>query len=330
MDNQRRQTLKLLAALGAGTLLPTSAFSQPDGYPSSAVNVVVPYGAAGSTDLIARLMVNNLNERYSGKFFVENKPGAAGNIGVRYVAGSAPNGTTLLYSTATPFAINPHVYKTLPFDPDTDFIPIARTVQLPLVLVVSKEIGVSTFSEFIDYLKKNEDSSSYSSYGTGTSSHIAGANFVKKVGTPNVLHVPYKEQRAMSDLAAGRNTFHIDAWSSVAPLVESGKLVPLAVSSSDRLPWAEELPPISEALGEDFEIVTWHAVFAPKGTPTDIVEFLNDEFKIAGESAAVRKALHEQGFLEYPHMEPSEIGAFIAKEKERWKGYVETAGIQPM
>src|SRR5690606_2756651 len=139
-----------------------------------------------------------------------------------------------------------------------------------------------------------------------------------------------KDMKAMPDLAAGRNTFHIDAWSTVAPLVESGKLLPLAVSSVQRLPWAEELPPIAEALGQDFEIVTWHAVFRPRGTPSEIVTFLDEEFGIAGETEAVRKALQEQGFLEYPHMAPADIAQFIAQEKQRWKGYVETAGIQPM
>src|SRR5690606_29132665 len=113
--------------------------AQKSGYPHDAVNVIVPYGGGGSTDILARLLVDDISSRYGGKFFVENKPGAAGNIGTRQVALSKPDGSMLLYSTATPFAINPYVYKTLPFDPDHDFIPIARTVQLPLVLVVTKQ-----------------------------------------------------------------------------------------------------------------------------------------------------------------------------------------------
>ncbi|AEC20832.1 hypothetical protein PT7_2292 [Pusillimonas sp. T7-7] len=330
MDYQRRKSLMLLSGACAGVFLPALSVGKLNNYPSKAVNVVVPYGAGGSTDLIARLLVSDISSRYSGKFFVENKAGAAGNIGVRYVASSAPDGATLLYSTATPFAINPFVYKTLPFDPDNDLIPIARTVQLPLVLVVNKEIGVSSIQELIDYLKKNEDKCSFSSYGVGTSSHIAGANFVNKIGVPDVLHVPYKDMKAMPDLAAGRNTFHIDAWSVVAPLIDSGKLLPLAVSSSQSLPWAPELPTIADSIGKDYEIVTWHAVFAPKGTPAEIVDFLNGEFKIAVQSDGIRKTLKEQGFLEYPHLKPAEVAAFIDKEKVRWKGYVETAGIEPM
>src|SRR5690606_11184092 len=330
MDKQRRHVLKLLSGACAAAAIPWGKSAHALNYPQGPVNVIVPYGAGGSTDLIGRLLVSDISQRHGGKFYVENRPGAAGNIGVRHVANSPADGTTLLYSTATPFAINPHVYKTLPFDPDNDLVPVARTVQLPLVLVVNKEIGVSTFDEFVPYLKANEETSSFSSYGVGTSSHIAGANFVQKAGVPKVLHVPYKDMRAMPDLAAGRNTFHIDAWSTVAPLVESGKLLALAVSSKERLPWAESLPPIAEVLGQDFEIVTWHAVFAPRGTPPEIIQFLNEEFRLAGQTDAARQALRDQGFLEYPPLPPAEIAEFLAQEKLRWKGYVETAGIQPM
>lgn len=330
MNHQRRKTLQLIAGASAGLLLPFQARSQGGIYPSNQVNVVVPYGGGGSTDILARLLVNDLGSRYPGKFFVENKPGAAGNIGTRYVANATPDGTTLLYSTATPFAINPFVYKTLPFDPDNDLIPVARTAQLPLVLVVNKDIGVSNVKEFVDYLKKNEANSSFSSYGIGTSSHIAGANFVNKIGAPGVLHVPYKDMKAMPDLAAGRNTFHIDAWSTVAPMIEAGKLLPLAVSSKQKLPWAPNLPTIAESIGQDYEVVTWHAVFAPKGTPDNIVNFLNKEFDIAGKQPAILKAFREQGFLEYPHISPAELAQFIKADKSRWKGYVETAGIKPM
>ncbi len=329
MDIQRRHALKLLSGACAAAAMPWVKSAHALNYPQGPVNVIVPYGSGGSTDLIGRMLVSDISQRNGGKFFVENKPGAAGNIGVRHVATAPADGTTLLYSTATPFAINPHVYKTLPFDPDRDVVPVARTVQLPLVLVVNKEIGVTNFKEFIAYLKANEDTCSFSSYGVGTSSHIAGANFVQKVGAHKVLHVPYKDMRAMPDLVAGRNTFHIDAWSTVAPLVESGKLLALAVSSKERLPWAAQLPPIAEELGQDFEIVTWHGVFAPRRTPQEIVQFLNKEFAQTCQTDAARKVLREHGFLEYPPISPAEFAEFIAQEKVRWKGYVETAGIQP-
>lgn len=330
MNNQRRRALKLFSGLCGTAVLPQFALADNTSYPTKSVNVVVPYGAGGSTDLIARLLVSDVGTRHNGRFIVENKAGAAGIIGTSYVANAKADGTTLLYSTATPFAINPFVYRTLPYDPENDLIAVSRTVQLPLVLVVSKDLGVNSLGQFIEYLRKNEKTSSFSSYGEGTSSHIAGTVFCKKIGVPGVVHVPYKEMRAMVDLVAGRNTFHIDAWSVEAPLVKAGKLVPLAVSSNEQLPWAPDLPTISGFIKDDYEVVTWHALFAPKGTPVAILDFLDKEFKESIAKESTQRAFTEQGFLKYPYASRSEIKAFIDKDRDRWREYVRIAGIKPM
>ncbi|MBO1111851.1 Bug family tripartite tricarboxylate transporter substrate binding protein [Bordetella petrii] len=329
MNTQRRNALKVLSGLCGAAALPRFALAKSGSYPSGPVTVVVPYGAGGSTDVIARLLVNDVSERLGGDFITENKPGAAGNIGTRLVAISPADGKTLLYSTATPFCINPYVYRTLPFDPDHDFAAVSRTAKLPLVLVANAGLGIKTAPEFIEYLRKHQKDCSFSSYGVGTSSHIAGAIFTKKIGAPGVLHVPYKDMTAMSDLAAGRNTFHIDAWSVVGPLVKAGKLVALAVSSSEPLPWAPQLPTIASVVKSDYEVVTWHAVFAPRKTPGDIITLLNREFQKTLDKPAVQKTYAEQGFLTYPPATPEEIDAFVKQDKLRWKGYVEAAGIKP-
>ncbi|KCV52509.1 tripartite tricarboxylate transporter family receptor [Bordetella bronchiseptica MBORD901] len=329
MNNQRRNALRVLTGLCGAAALPRLALAQTGDYPAGPVTVVVPYGSGGSTDVIARLLVNDVSERLGGKFIVENKPGAAGNIGTRQVGISRPDGTTLLYSTATPFCINPYVYRTLPFDPDKDFAAVSRTAKLPLVLVVNAGLGIKTPQAFIDYLRKNQQQCSYSSYGIGTSSHIASAIFTKKIGAPGVLHVPYKDMTAMSDLAAGRNTFHIDAWSVVDPLVRAGKLTALAVSSAEPLPWAPKLPTIASVIGSDYEVVTWHAVFAPRKTPAEIVQKLNHEFRQTIAKPSVQKTYVDQGFLTYPPATPAEIDAFVQQDKQRWKSFVEAAGITP-
>lgn len=330
MNNQRRNALKVLSSLCGAAALPRYARAQPGSYPAGPVTVIVPYGSGGSTDVIARLLVNDVSARLGGKFIVENKPGAAGNIGTRQVAISRPDGATLLYSTATPFCINPYVYRTLPFDPDNDFAAVSRTAKLPLVLVVNAGLGIKTAGAFVDYLRKNPQNCSFSSYGIGTSSHIAGTIFTRKIGAPGVLHVPYKDMTAMSDLAAGRNTFHIDAWSVVDPLVKAGKLVPLAVSSSEPLPWAPGLPTIASVVHSDYDVVTWHAVFAPRKTPTDVVDLLNREFQKTLDKPAIQQVYVDQGFLTYPPASPGEIDAFVKADKKRWQGYVEAAGITPM
>lgn len=329
MNTQRRNALKALSALCAGAALPRIALAQSGSYPSGQVSVIVPYGAGGSTDIIARLLVNDVSDRLGGNFVTENKPGAGGNIGTRQVAISPADGKTLLYSTATPFCINPYVYRTLPFDPDNDFAAVSRTAKLPLVLVANAGLGIKTAAEFVDYLRKNQKNCSFSSYGVGTSSHIAGTIFTKKIDASEVLHVPYKDMTAMSDLAAGRNTFHIDAWSAVAPMVKAGKLVALAVSSKEQLPWAPELPTIASVIHSDYDVVTWHAVFTPRKTPADIVTLLNKEFQKSLDKPEIKKTFAEQGFLTYPPATPQEIDAFVKHDKQRWKGYVEAAGITP-
>jgi len=328
MNKQRRNTIKLLSGLGVAAALPSIAYAQKATYPSDTVTMVVPFSAGGSTDHLARLVMTDLNARHGGKFIVDNKSGAGGIIGTRAVAGAAPDGRTLLYSTATPFSINPYIYQTLPYDPNNGFAPIALTVQLPLVVAVSKELGLKTLQELVEYLRKNQQRASYSSYGSGTASHISAALFVKNIGAAGVLHVPYKDTRAMPDLAAGRNTFHIDAWSTVAPLVSAGKLVVLAACGTERMPWAPSVPTVASVIGQDFDMSTWHGMFAPKGTPPDILELLNQEVKMTMAKDSVQKAAIEQGFKPYPYMSRKDVSAFVANDGNRWKRFIEIAGVE--
>jgi tripartite-type tricarboxylate transporter receptor subunit TctC len=330
MNQQRRSALKILAGLCGSAALPNLAWSQPKNYPNGPINVVVPYGAGGSTDVFAREIASDLGSRYNGKFFVENKAGAAGNIGTRFVSAAPADGNTLLYTTATPFSINPFIYRSLPYDPDNGFAPIALTVALPLVLVVSKELGVNTMEEFVAYLHKHEKTCSYSSYGVGTSSHISAAILMKKIGTPDVLHVPYKDAKAIPDLAANRNTFHCDAWSTVSPLVKADKLVVLGVCGRDRLPWVPDVPTITSVIKQDYDMSTWHGMFAPKSTPAEILDFLNEEIKITMAKEKVRQAAAAQGFPPYAYLTRKEVEAFVLADKARWKGFVQDAGVEPM
>ncbi len=330
MDRQRRRSLKLFSSICVATALPSFARAQQGAYPADTVSVIVPYGAGGSTDYFARLMAADMAARHNGKFVVENKPGAAGNIGTRQVALSPPDGRTLLYATATPFSINPFIYQSLPYDPDNGFEAAAMTVQVPLVLVAPVSLGVKTLQELIDYLRKNEASSSFSSYGIGTSSHLSNAIFTRAIGVPGVLHVPYKDSRAMPDLAAGRNTFQVDAWSAVAPLVSAGKLVVLGVCGPKRLPWIPDVPTVSSVIGQEYDMSTWHGVFAPKGTPAAILDTINQEVKTTMAKTSVQDLAIAQGFVSYPYKTRAEVAAFVREDKARWKRLVELAGVEPM
>jgi tripartite-type tricarboxylate transporter receptor subunit TctC len=328
MNNQRRNAIRLFSGLCAAITVPSIARAQKAAYPNETVTMVVPFAAGGSTDYLARLLTADLNTRHAGKFIVDNRSGAGGIIGTKAVSGATPDGRTLLYTTATSFSVNPFIYKTLPYDPINGFAPIALTVQLPLVVAVSKELGIKTLQELVEYLRKNQERSSYSSYGSGTASHISAALFVKNIGAPGVLHVPYKDTRAIPDLAAGRNTFQIDAWSTVAPLVSSGKLVVLAGCGVERMPWAPGVPTVASVIGQDYDMFTWHAVFAPKATSPEILDLLSQEIKVTMAKDAVQKAAVDQGFKPYPYMSRKDVSAFVENDGNRWKRFIEIAGVE--
>ncbi len=194
------------------------------------------------------------------------------------------------------------------------------------MLVVSASLGVKNFAELRRYLERNPKVASYSSYGAGTSSHIAGAVLGRKLGLTELLHVPYKDTRAIPDLVAGRNTFHMEAWSSVKALVKAGQLLAIAVSSGQPAKWAPELPTVARAIGADYDIATWHGVFAPAKTPRNVIDFLNDQFKARMDSAEMRQACMDMGFSPYPHMPPDQFAAFVKGDAARWLGYIKEAG----
>jgi tripartite-type tricarboxylate transporter receptor subunit TctC len=327
MNLQRRTAIKLAATVCVPNLIMTASAQMP-AYPGGVVTVVVPFGAGSSTDAFARILIADLNTRYSGKFIIENRPGAGATIGARTVANAAPDGRTLLYTTATPLSISPHVYQSVPYDPIKSFAPVALTINLPTFLYTSKESGIQTLEELIEYLRRNPQKSSYSSYGKGSSSHIAGALFIKRIGADGVLHVPYNDVRALADLSAGRNTFQTDAWSPALPLVTAGKLVVLATLGRERMPWVPEVRTVASVINKEYDMSVWHGLFAPSGTPPDILDFLNDEIRITMAKDNIRKAALEQGFKSRDHFARKDIAPFVAADNARWKQYIELAGIE--
>lgn len=323
----RRRSLTALAGLALPWIAGgASAADAP--YPGKVVKVVVPFGAGSSTDYMGRLVIAGLNQAYPGRFIVENMPGAAAGLGAAYVGKAAADGATLMYTTATPFVINPFVYRRLAYDPQA-LVPVARTVELPLVLAVGAGLGIKTFADLRKHLEKNRRTASFSSYGAGTSSHIAGSVLASKLGLPDLLHVPYKDARAVTDLVAGRNTFHFEAWSSVKPLVESGQLVVVATSSSRRSAWAADVPTVASAISEEYDVATWHGLFAPVGTPAAIIRQLNAALREQMARAEVQARCHEMGFNPYPPLSPEEFAAFVKGDVARWQGLVKAANIQP-
>lgn len=332
MHSTRRTFLSTLASLplaASGVLKSTDAMAQ-DRYPSRAIKWVVPFGPGSSTDIAARSWAEVVGKQLGGaSIIVDNRAGAGGNIGAGSVARSAPDGYTFLYSTATTWAIAPLIYPDLAYLPTRDFTPVAVTTSVPTVLVVSGDSDIRSFQDLATRLKAAPERHNYGSNGVGVSSHIACKLLATRLGVPDLLHVPFKQgsQGVMSEVMAGRLTFAVDSWSVVGPLVRSGRLRALGTTASKRLSIAPEIPTLSEMLRQEFDVTTWSGLWAPAGTPGDIVTRLHEGLASSRNNAALVKQFEEQGTPLMPNMSLPQVNAFMKQEVDRWKGMVKEAQI---
>ena len=235
------------------------------------MTIIVPFAAGGNTDAFARLVGQELDKSLDQRFLVENKAGAGGNLGVGQLARAEPDGYTLGMGTVSTHAINPTLYKNLPYDPDTAFAPISLFVTLPNVLAVNPAIPAKSVPELIELLKAKPDTYTFASSGVGTSIHLAGELLMAKTGT-KMIHVPYKSSgQVMLDLVAGHVDMAFDNIPTVAQQASAGKVRALAVTSLERAPLMPDVPPMADFL-PGFEATSWHGLFAPAGTPPEIVD----------------------------------------------------------
>lgn len=308
-------------------MMPWRSVQAASKYPDKPVSIVVPFAPGGNTDIIARVIGTVLSKQLDANLVIENKAGAGGNIGAAAVARARPDGYTLLYSTASSFAINPHVYSSLPFDPRTAFEPLAVTIQVPVVLVVTAESGIKTLDQLAEHLRKHPDTATYGSSGTGTSSHIACHVLAQKLGVPKAVHVPYKQgPQVLTDLAGGQLTYAFDAWSVVGPQVKSGRLVALAVSGKARLKAAPDVPTVEELLNTDFDVVTWNAYVAPAGLPADIAAQLREAIQASLRDPAINARVENEGVPAYAPMTAEQTRAFFESEYAKWGELVKLVG----
>lgn len=276
MHSTRRIFLSSVASLplaASGLLLRSGHAVAQDRYPNRPIKLIVPFAPGSSTDIAARSWAEVLAKHLGGaSVIVDNRAGAGGNIGAAAVARSAADGYTLLYSTATTYAIAPFIYPELPYQPIRDFQPVAVATSVPTVLVVSGDSEIRSFQDLAIRIKAAPDRHSYGSNGVGASSHIACKLLANRLGVPNLLHVPFKQgsQGVMAEVMAGRLSFAVEAWSVVGPLVRSGRLRVLGATGSKRLSVAPEIPTLSEMLQQEFDVTTWSGLWAPAGTSMDI------------------------------------------------------------
>jgi tripartite-type tricarboxylate transporter receptor subunit TctC len=311
----------------AAVLALFAAQATAQAYPTRPLKIVVPATPGGAIDLIARTLSDKLTGSLAQPVVVENKPGAANNLGTDFVAKSPPDGYTLLI-VASSHATNKHLYKDLPYDPVKDFEPIVYTHVVPLLLAVHPSVPAKTVPELTAWVKANPDKAIYASSGPGSSLHMAAELYMSMTGT-RMQHVPYKgSSAAHPDLLAGRTAMIFDTITAVRGHVKAGTLRGIGVTTLKRASSMPELATIAEQGLPGYDASTWGGILAPAGTPKPVVTRLNGAINAALTQEDVRAKLGGAG-VEIQGGTPEEFANVIKAEIEKWGRIVKQAGIQP-
>ncbi|UOK71593.1 Bug family tripartite tricarboxylate transporter substrate binding protein [Ancylobacter polymorphus] len=313
-----------IAAL-AVALAPAGPVAAQD-FPTRPVTLVIPFAAGGSTDLVGRLIAERMAAELGQPVVVENKGGAGGNLGAAQVAKASPDGYTILMGTVATHALNPALYKKMPYDPVTSFAPVSLLVVVPNVLVVNPDFPAKTTEELIALLKKDPGKYSYASSGNGTPLHLSGELF-KSMADVDMQHIPYQGAGpALVDVLSGQVPIMFDNLPSSTSHIKSGKLRALGVTTAKRAPSFPDVPAIAEAV-PGYETYTWNAVFAPAGTPPDVVAKLNAAANKALADPKVQARLADFSAVSVGST-PEELGEHVKKEIAKWAPIVKASGAQ--
>jgi tripartite-type tricarboxylate transporter receptor subunit TctC len=312
-----------LAALLLTAGLPVSAQT----FPAKPSRVVVPFPPGGPLDVIGRLIAQRLGDRWGQNVVVENKPGAGGNIGADFVAKAVPDGYTVVMGALSTHAVNPSLYSKMPYDAQRDFAPITRVAITPNVLVVNPSLPVNSVKELIAYAKAHPGQLSFGSGSTGSAGHLAGELFKVDAGI-DMVHVPYKGAApAMQSLLAGDTQLMFDNLANAMAQVKAGKLRALAVTTAERSKLAPELPTMAEAGVAGFDISTWFGLFAPAGTPPEIIGKWNADVVRILDSPEMRERLIAQGAEAAPDS-PADFARFVSSELAKYARIVKASGAK--
>ena len=318
------KALKLLSAAAMGIAISGPAFAA--GYPEKPVTVIVPFPAGGASDTTARVTTQKMQESLGQPIVVENKPGANGSLGAGQVAKAKADGYTLIVGSIGVYAINPVLYKSMPYDPAKDFDLLMVAVRTPNVLVANPNFPANNVKELVEHLKKNPEKVTFASSGAGSSDHLTAALFWQKTGTTGV-HVPYKGGApAITDLIGGHADVSFQNLGAVSNHIKAGKLKLLAVTADKRNPAFPDAPTMKEAGVEGVEVYSWQAVAAPKGLPTDVKSKLEQSLTSALNSPEVKGKFTDIGF-EVVANTSGQFSEFLNQEITRWKTVVETGKI---
>jgi tripartite-type tricarboxylate transporter receptor subunit TctC len=315
----RLRSLALVALV-----VPVVAFGQA--WPTKPVRLVSPFPAGGGTDAFARPLAAQLSQQLGQQFIIDNRGGAGGTIGADNVAKSPPDGYHFLVG-AVHHTIAVSVYSKLPYDLERDFVPVTMVAMVPNVIVLHPKVPIGSVKELIDYAKANPNKLNFASAGNGTSHQLAAELFKVKTGT-RMNHVPYKGAGpAMQDLLAGQVDLMFDGMGSSAPQIRGQRLKPLAVTTATRSPAFPDVPTVQEAGVPGYEVTTWYALWAPAGTPQDVVNKLQQEVAKAMTSQQLKDVWAQQGASPGGNT-PSEFGAFVKAEIAKWADVVKASGAR--
>ena len=318
--------LAVFAAVLPAQAQQVSTKPQGDAYPNKPIRMVLGFPPGGPTNVVARIVGQKMAEQLGQAVVIDNKPGVGGNIAADMVAKAAPDGYTVLYNTSS-ITIAPWVYAKVNFNPVRDFLPVALTAEMPLVLLVNPKVQARTAGELVQLVKASPGKFNYGSSGIGAIEHLTSAQFVSAYDL-KTSHIPYKGTApALVDLIAGETGFMMTTLNTALPFIKDGRLRALGVSSMQRSKALPDVPTIAEAMKSDFASTAWQGIVAPAGTSQDVVDKLNRTVNSVLKDPAVVHLLAIQGVTALGGS-PQQYGAFIQKEFKRWEPVVAESGAK--
>ena len=313
-------------AFALGTTAHAQAPAPAAAYPAKPIRLIVPFPPGGGTDILSRLVATKLTESAKWTVVADNRAGAGGTIGIGEAVKAAPTGYDLVMGQKDNLVIGPWLYKNLPWDPTKDLTAVAHVAYTPVVIATSANSKFKTLADVVAAAKAAPGTITYGSPGNGTTIHLAGDLFEKAAGI-KIRHVPYKGSNpAMMDALAGNVDLLVSSVPSAMGQIKSGKLRPLAVTSAKRSTSLPDVPTVAEQGFKDFDVSTWYGVFAPAGTPKEIVTAVNAEINKLLATAEMKDAIHAQG-AEPQAMTPDQFGTQLKADYQKWRGIVQGSGV---
>lgn len=321
------QSIAVVTAFAVATVLVLAPASARAEYPDRPITFIVPYAPGGTTDMLARTLGHKLEEKLGRPVVIENKSGASSAVAASYVAKAPADGYTILMATSTTMAINSAVFKKLSYAPLIDLSPVSMVATVPFLLVINSELPVQSIADLVKLAKSKPGELSYGSSGPGSAAHLFMQQFASTTGV-KLTHVPYRgTSPALYDVVAGRTQMMFADVSTALPLVRSGKLRALGVSTSKRLPNAPDLPTLAENGVPGYEASSWQMVVIASKTPKEIVARLSEALRQVQADPAFQAQTAARGVIPDAGQTPEELTKFVAEEIKRWAKVVEDAGV---